>query len=117
MRMARPGRAPATLLPVDPASDAAYEVYKDIFTRIGATVNVALGHNSRRSSALALLVTRWMRGFPLARLIQDCINWHATGERPVATSTAIRTVLCRPAPICFGSVQRPDLAEQILDLA
>ena len=76
-RFARPGRDPAGLLPVDPASQDAAEVYRDIFGRIAGELNAALGPAGPRSYALAILVTHWMRGFPVARLITDRIAYEA----------------------------------------
>jgi superfamily II DNA/RNA helicase len=73
-RFRRPGRDPLSLLPTDPSSEDAVDVYTAIFSRVAAHLNVALGPAGRRSFALALLVTRWMLGYPLSRLITDRIR-------------------------------------------
>jgi len=42
---------------------------------------------------LALLVTRWMRGFPLARLIQDRLDYLKRKKKTPDDATEIRTVM------------------------
>lgn len=74
-RFGRPNRDPVTLLPADPSSDDAVDVYTSVFGRIAGELNAALGPPGSRSYALSLLVTRWMRGFPVARLISDRIRY------------------------------------------
>lgn len=81
------------LMPAQPGSDDAAENYAAIIGRSANHLNFALGPAGKRSFALAILVTRWMRGFPLARLISDRIRLE--GERRSSTGfrTIIRTVL------------------------
>lgn len=132
-RFRKPGRDPLTLLPADPSSDDAVDVYTGIFSRIAEHLNVALGPPGKRSFALALLVTRWMRGYPLARLISDRIALdHVKGKSNVAAT--IRTVLAEVEQIarfeaprslaCYidllkvylNEINRNDLVESLPDL-
>jgi hypothetical protein len=87
-----------TLLPADPGSSDAVDAYTKIFTRCAAHLVPALGPSGPRCFILALLVTRWMRGMPLARLIDDRVKYWTTGagkekkDRP-SVSRIIRSVL------------------------
>jgi superfamily II DNA/RNA helicase len=81
------------LLPADPASNDAAEVYAGIFGRLCRRACPNLGPEDRRSFMLALLVTRWMRGFPLTRLIQDRIDYFKKKSRPADVAVMIRTVM------------------------
>jgi superfamily II DNA/RNA helicase len=92
-RFARPGRNPEELLPVDPSSNNAVDVYRKILGRIAGELNAGLGPAGRRSHPLALLITRWMRGLPLARLISDRIRWERDHETGKAVPAIIRAVL------------------------
>lgn len=92
-RFQRPGRDPTSLLPADPTSDDAVDVYTGIFGRIAGELNAALGPAGPRSFALALLVTRWMRGFPVARLISDRIRYEEQRNNNRNIPGIIRTVL------------------------
>jgi hypothetical protein len=81
------------LVPADPASDDAVESYAGVFGRISQHLSIALGPSGRRSYMLALLVTKWMRGYSLARLIADRIkNLRDRGENPNIPAT-IREVM------------------------
>jgi hypothetical protein len=132
-RFRRPNRDPISLLPAEPSSEDAAEVYTAIFSRIADHLNVALGPSGRRSFALALLVTRWMRGFPLARLISDRIRLEREKNKNNVPA-AIRAVLADVEQIarfeaprslaCYNDllrvylneIDRADLAESIPDL-
>jgi hypothetical protein len=132
-RFGRPGRDPSDLLPADPSSEDAVEVYRRIFSRIAGEMNGALGPAGKRSHALALLVTRWMRGYPLARLIADRIRWEADHNTGRQTAVIIRAVLDEVEKIArfeapralacytdllrlyYSEIDRPDLAEALRD--
>jgi hypothetical protein len=132
-RFARPGRDPVELLPVDPASNDAVEVYRSILGRIAGELNAALGPAGPRSHALALLVTRWMRGLPLSRLINDRIRWEKDHETGASLAATIRAVLNEVEQIArfeaprslacytdllrvhFHAIERPDLAARLRD--
>jgi hypothetical protein len=81
------------LLPADPASDDAVAAYAEIFGRMSARACPNLGQNSRRWAMLAMLVTRWMRGFPLALLIQDRLNYLKKAHREINVASEIRAVM------------------------
>jgi hypothetical protein len=59
------------LLPAEPSSNDAAIVYTKIFGRLCKRACPKLGPEGGRAFMLALLVTRWMSGFPLSRLIDD----------------------------------------------
>lgn len=110
------------LLPADPSSDEAPQAYAAIFARLARRACPNLGPGGPRSFMLSLLVTRWMRGFPLARLIQNRIDY--AKERAVAAdeATAIREVMNDVEQIarfeaprglsCYCDVLRQHLREQ-----
>jgi superfamily II DNA/RNA helicase len=81
------------LLPVDPSSEDAASIYAAIFARLCRRACPGLGPEGRRPFVLALLVTRWMRGFPLSRLIDDRINYLKKKNLPSDDATEIRTVM------------------------
>jgi len=80
---------------------------------------------------LALLVTRWMRGFPLSRLIQDRIDYLTRKGKPTQEAVEIRTVMndveqiarfeaprglscyCDVLQQHLHEIQRDDLTEQL----
>jgi len=59
------------LLPSEPSSKDAAKVYAGIFGRLCGRACPKLGPAGPRAFMLALLVTRWMSGLPLSRLIDD----------------------------------------------
>jgi hypothetical protein len=78
------------LLPAHPASDDAVLIYTRIFSFLARHTNPKLGPEGKRAFMLALLVTRWMRGFPLSRLISDRLKRAGEGA---STATVIRSVM------------------------
>lgn len=75
-----------------PESDDAVTTY----TRALAICDHELGSSfgpSARHFALALLITHWMRGFPLARLIADRIDYLRRNNRSVNLPNEIRYVM------------------------
>lgn len=92
-RFARPDRDPRELLPVHPASTDAVDVYRKILGRIAGSLNAALGPEGPRPHALAILITHWMRGYSLARLISDRLKWENEHKRKKSTAAVIRAVL------------------------
>jgi len=81
------------LLPADPASNDAARAYAAIFGRLCKRACPNLGPEGGRAFMLALLVTRWMRGFPLARLIQDRIDYLVKKGKAADEAVEIRTVM------------------------
>jgi hypothetical protein len=83
---------PSTLALALPESDNATETY----ARALGLSNEDLGSNfggSARQFGLALLITNWMRGFPLARLISSRIGYLQRNGRPVKLPNEIRDVM------------------------
>lgn len=87
------GKPLEEFLPPDPASEDAPESYAGVFGRLAATIAPKLAPVPAAGYMLALLVTKWMRGYPLARLIVDRINWAKKNNRPLNTAAAIRGVM------------------------
>jgi hypothetical protein len=81
------------LVPPDPASDDAPEAYAAIFGRLAKTTTPRLAPTPKWGYMLALLVTKWMRGYPLARLISERIDWAKKHDKPINTARAIRGVM------------------------
>lgn len=118
------------LLPADPASNDAAKAYAAIFGRLCRRACPNLGPEGGRAYMLALLVTRWMRGFPLARLIQERIDYLRKKGRQSDDAAEIRNVMNEVEQIarfeaprglsCYcdvlrqhlREVGRPDLIEQ-----
>jgi superfamily II DNA/RNA helicase len=109
------------LLPADPASNDAANVYAGIFGRLCRRACPKLGPEGGRSFMLALLVTRWMRGFPLSRLIQDRIDYVKKKGKAADVAVMIRTVMNEVEQIarfeaprglsCYCDVLRQHLCE------
>lgn len=109
------------LLPADPASNDAAKIYAGIFSRLCRRACPNLGPEGKRAFVLALLVTRWMQGFPLARLIQDRIDYVTKKNKPANDAVEIRTVMNEVEQIarfeaprglsCYCDVLRQHLAE------
>ncbi len=70
------------LLPSEPSSKDAAKVYAGIFGRLCRRACPKLGTAGPRAFMLALLVTRWMSGFPLSRLIDDRLKRKGDGKVP-----------------------------------
>ncbi len=81
------------LLPADPSSNDAVNVYASIFGRLSQRACPNLGPEGGRAFMLALLVTRWMRGFPLARLIEGRINYLKKQSKVPDIAVEIRGVM------------------------
>ncbi len=86
------GGEPAELLPADPSSQDAVQSYTAVFNRISTHLTNSFGRGGR-IFMLALLVTRWMSGLSLARLIQDRIDYERRRNRTPNESTIIRQVM------------------------
>jgi superfamily II DNA/RNA helicase len=87
------GKPLEEFLPADPASEDAPESYAAVFGRLAATIAPKLAPVPPVGFMLALLVTKWMRGYPLARLIVDRINWAKKNKRSLSTAKAIRSIM------------------------
>lgn len=81
------------LLLADPSSDDALSSYVAAFTRISDTMSIELGYNSKGAFVLALLVIKWMRGYPLARLISERIDYFKKKKKEYKEPSVIRNVM------------------------
>lgn len=84
---------PRDLLPVPAESDNALEVFNKIFSRINKYLGKAFGESSGRVFMLALLVTNWMRGKPLAFLISSRITYLKKKNSNFNTASVIRATM------------------------
>lgn len=123
------------LLLGDPSSDDALDTYTSAFGRISAHLSPKLGFNSKQAYVRALLVVRWMRGFPLARLITDRIDCLTKRDKKVSEPSVIREVMKDVEEIaryqaprllnCYndllhyflGTVGRHDLQAEVKDIS
>ncbi len=80
------------LIPLEPSSVNAVESFHKIFNRTFTYLGSSLGP-PQRAFALALLVTRWMNGYSLSRLIQDRLNFLSRNSNTPNVRTTIREVL------------------------
>jgi hypothetical protein len=65
------------MLPVAPSSNDARSRYIAILSRINATLAPVFGGNERRTTQLGTLVTHWMQGQPLKRLIDSRLEYYS----------------------------------------
>lgn len=80
------------LIPVPPTSDDAVTNYIQIFTRINRELAPVFGVQKRIVS-LAMLVTNWMRGYPLKRLITERWNYESSRDASLEIAPIIRSVM------------------------
>ena len=140
-RTSKEGKPVEDLLPAGPGSSDAVESYTAVIGRCAQYLSASLGPTGSRSFVLALLVTRWMQGLPLARLVDERVHYWTKGKgsnsgRKIPEVPAIiRSVLedvekiARfEAPRAFSAytdvlgvflqtIQRDDLIEQLEDTA
>lgn len=83
---------PTELLVAPPESDDALTTLLKAIGRISRHLGGDFG-TSRRQYALALLITRWMRGAPLARLISDRVDYYKSRSNPPRLATTIRNTM------------------------
>lgn len=119
----------------EPNSDDALDSYTQAFARISKTLSNKLSYSPAQSYVRALLVIKWMRGHPLARLINDRIEHLKSKNDLTKDSTIIRDVMKDVEEIaryqaprllaCYNdvlrfyyqSIDRQDLADDIIDLS
>lgn len=82
----------ASLLVAPPASRDAASTYARALSRIARFLGGNFG-DSRRQFALAILITNWMRGQPLARLISERIGRETQAAKSIDVSGTIRSVM------------------------
>lgn len=87
------GKPIEELLPPRASSDDAVDLFTSVITRCANHLNAALGPPGKRCYIIALLVTRWMRGYSLSRLITDRLQYLSRRKEEVDTNRVIREVL------------------------
>lgn len=80
------------LLPSDPSDEAASKALTGVFGRLCQRACPELGPG-KRCYSLAILVTQWMRGYPLSRLIEGRIKYLSRSSESVDEAAAIRVVM------------------------
>lgn len=80
------------LIPVSPTSEDAVTNYIQIFSRINRELTPIFGVQ-KRIVMLAMLVTSWMRGHPLKRLISERLSYEIQRVGPANISSTIRGVM------------------------
>ena len=81
------------LVPALPGSSDAVDSYVSIFGRCGPTIAPSIGTYPKRQFSLALLVTHWMRGYQLSRLILERIRAAERRGDKIQTAQVIRSVM------------------------
>ncbi len=122
------------LLLSEPGSNDALDSYVSAFSRISDTLSKKLGYNSKGAYVQALLVSKWMKGYPLARLISDRIRYNKKKNIVFKEATLIRGVMKDVEEIaryqaprllgCYNdllksfylSIDRTDLAKDVEDI-
>lgn len=110
------------LLPADPSSNNAAKAYAAVFGRLCKRACPNLGPEGGRAFMLALLVTQWMRGYPLSRLIEERLKYLAKKGTSSDEAAAIRSVMNEVEQIarfeaprglsCYCDVLRQHLREK-----
>lgn len=75
-----------------PEERDAWRAYANAFRLLVETTGADFGVTGRQNQ-LAVLVVQWMRGLPLARLVQDRLDYQATKVKPDSVSATIRSVM------------------------
>lgn len=81
------------LLPTDPSDSGMARALTAVFGRLCKRACPKLGPGGPRGFVLALLVTQWMRGYPLSRLIDERIQYLAKKSREIDEAAEIRSVM------------------------
>lgn len=77
------------LLPAEVASNDSYDRFITIMGRINEHLFLAFTPASR-IRLYALIVFKWLKGFSLAKIIRDSIEWHQVAGRPFRLPELIR---------------------------
>ncbi len=80
----------AELIPPFPEEDDAQEKYLHIIGRISSHLT---GENHRLNAYRSVLITNWLRGYGLARIISDNIRWHKKANTGKGVPTIIRETM------------------------
>jgi superfamily II DNA/RNA helicase len=77
------------LLPAEVASNDSYDRFATIMGRVNEHIFPAFTPESR-IKLHALIVLKWLKGYSLARIIRDSIDWHHEVGRPFSLPNLIR---------------------------
>ena len=78
------------LIPPFPEEDDAQEKYLHIIGRISSHLT---GENSKLNAYRSVLITNWLRGYGLARIISDNIRWHQNKKTEKSVPSIIRDTM------------------------
>ena len=78
------------LIPPYPEDDDAQEKYLHIIGRISSNLT---GDSYKLNAYRSVLITNWLRGYGLARIIADSIRWHNKNKTGKNTATIIRETM------------------------
>ena len=81
------------LVPASPGSSDAASTYASIVGRCATTIAPSIGPIGKRHFSIALLITQWMRGYQLSRLISERIAAFQRRGDEVNVATVIRSVM------------------------
>lgn len=80
------------LLPAEVASNDSYDRFVTIMERVNEHLFLAFKPPSR-TRLYALIVFKWLKGFSLAKIIRDSIDWHESAGRPYSLPLLIRSTM------------------------
>jgi superfamily II DNA/RNA helicase len=80
------------LLPADIASNDSYDRFITIMMRINEHLFLAFTP-ANRIRLFALIVVKWLKGYSLARIIRDSIEWHQNIKRAFSLPELIRDTM------------------------
>jgi superfamily II DNA/RNA helicase len=80
------------LLPAEVASNDSYDRFITIMERINKHLFLAFSPETR-IRLYALIVVKWLKGYSLARIIRDSIDWHNEVGRPFKLPDLIRNTM------------------------
>lgn len=78
------------LIPPFPEEDDAQAKYLHIIGRISSHLT---GESSKLNAYRSVLITNWLRGYGLARIISENINWHKKAKTGKSVSAIIRETM------------------------
>lgn len=77
------------LLPAEVASNDSYDRFVTIMARINQHLFLAFAPE-KRIRIYALVIVKWLKGYSLARIIRDSIEWHQNARKPFKLPELIR---------------------------
>lgn len=80
------------LLPAEVASNDSYDRYVTIMARINQHLFIAFAPDAR-IRLYALIVVKWLKGYSLARIIRDSIDWHLEVRKSFKLPELIRSTM------------------------